>query len=193
LILSVGRLHPQKGYDTLVSAAARWGRRQPAPTVAIAGTGPSYLNLAAQISEVAAPVVLLGHRPDVSDLLAAADLAVVSSVWEARQLFAQEALRAGVALVSTAVGGLPELLGDGAVLVPPGEIDALDAAVTRLLDDESARRLLAKAGERQAMTWPSDMDTLDQVTGVYDELLSRQPEERTAQVAERAAEDGGGR
>ena len=83
---------------------------------------------------------LLGHRTDVADLLAAADLAVVTSDWEARQLFAQEALRAGVPLVATAVGGLPELVGDAAVLVPPGDVDALDAAVRRLLDDPHGAR-----------------------------------------------------
>jgi glycosyltransferase involved in cell wall biosynthesis len=172
LILSVGRLHPQKGYETLIAASARWVRRTPTPTVAIAGTGPAYLNLAAQISDLGAPVVLLGHRPDVADLLSAADLAVVSSVWEARQLFAQEALRAGTPLVSTAVGGLPELLGDGAVLVPPGDVDALDAAVVALLDDDLARAALGKAGAAQALTWPTDADTLHQVMGVYDELLA---------------------
>ncbi len=173
LILSVGRLHPQKGYDTLVAASARWTNRRPVPTVAIAGTGPSYLALAAQISDIGAPVVLLGHRPDIADLLAASDLAIVSSVWEARQLFAQEALRAGVPLVSTAVGGLPELLGDGALLIPPGDIDALDAAVTGLLDDDGARRLLVKAGSDRALTWPTDADTVSQVSDVYQELLDR--------------------
>src|SRR6185436_11858278 len=92
LVVSVGRLHPQKGYAVLVSAAARWRGLTPPPAVVIAGTGPAYRELAAQISEARAPVTLLGHRTDVPDLLGAADIAVVSSVWEARQLFAQEAL-----------------------------------------------------------------------------------------------------
>jgi glycosyltransferase involved in cell wall biosynthesis len=95
----------------------------------------------------------------------------VSSVWEARQLFAQEALWAGVPLVSTAVGGLPDLLGDGAVLVPAGDVAALDGAVQDLLDDPGRRRLLADAGRTQAMTWPTDADTLNQVIEVYEELL----------------------
>ena len=106
LILSVGRLHPQKRYDVLIDAAARWRTRTPPPVVVIAGSGPAYLPLAARTSAARAPVTLLGHRTDVADLLAGADLAVVTSDWEARQLFAQEALRAGVPLVATAVGGL---------------------------------------------------------------------------------------
>jgi glycosyltransferase involved in cell wall biosynthesis len=171
LILSVGRLHPQKGYETLIEAAARWRERKPEPLVVIAGQGPSFLSLTAQIGALDAPVVLLGHRDDVADLLTGADLAVVSSVWEARQLFAQEALWAGVPLVSTAVGGLPDLLGDAAVLIPAGDVAALDAAVIDLLADSGHRRLLADAGRTRATSWPTDGDTLAQVIDVYAELL----------------------
>jgi glycosyltransferase involved in cell wall biosynthesis len=170
LVLSVGRLHPQKGYGVLVTAAARWRGLSPTPAVVIAGSGPSYRELAAQISEARAPVTLLGHRGDVPDLLAAADLAVVSSVWEARQLFAQEALQAGVALVATDVGGIPDLVGDAAVLVPAGDPDALDAAVRTMLADPDARAARAEAGRRRAAQWPTEATTLAQVVDVYQEL-----------------------
>ncbi|MFF5175424.1 glycosyltransferase family 4 protein [Micromonospora sp. NPDC000089] len=170
LILSVGRLHPQKRYDVLVDAAARWRTRVPPPAVVIAGSGPAYLPVAARISATRAPVTLLGHRTDVADLLAGADLALVTSDWEARQLFAQEALRAGVPLVATAVGGLPELVGDAAVLVPPGDVDAVDAAVRSLLDDESLRADLAHRGAARAATWPTEEDTVAALTALYAEL-----------------------
>jgi glycosyltransferase involved in cell wall biosynthesis len=170
LILSVGRLHPQKGYDVLIAAAARWRELSPRPLVVIAGTGPSYLDLASRISAARAHVVLLGHRDDVADLLAAADLAVVTSVWEARQLFVQEALRTGTPLVATAVGGIPGLVGDGAVLVPAGDVDAVDGAVRRMLADPDLRAGYARRGLAQAATWPTLRDTIDQVLGVYAEL-----------------------
>ena len=150
LILSVGRLHPQKRYDVLVDAAARWRTRTPPPVVVIAGSGPAYLPLAARISAARAPVTLLGHRTDVADLLAGADLAVVTSDWEARQLFAQEALRAGVPLVATAVGGLPELVGDAALLVPAGDVDAVDAAVRVAAGRPDLRAELAARGVARA-------------------------------------------
>ncbi|MGW4298011.1 glycosyltransferase, partial [Micromonospora chersina] len=170
LILSVGRLHPQKRYDILVDAAARWRARQPAPLVVIAGSGPAYLQLAARISAARAPVTLLGHRTDVADLLGGADLAVVTSDWEARQLFAQEALGAGVPLVATAVGGLPELVGDAAVLVPAGDVDAVDAAVRDLLDDETRRAELGRRGAARAATWPTEADTTRALVDLYAEL-----------------------
>jgi glycosyltransferase involved in cell wall biosynthesis len=161
----------------LIEAAARWRTLDPRPAVVIAGSGPSYLQLAALISAERAPVTLLGHRTDVADLLVAADLAVTSSTWEGYPLFVQEALRAGTPLVATAVGGIPDLVGDAAVLVPPGDVDALDAAVRRLLADSELRAEYAERGRRQADSWPTESDTLAQITAVYAELIpDRAPE-----------------
>jgi glycosyltransferase involved in cell wall biosynthesis len=177
IVLSVGRLHPQKRYEVLVDAAARWRSRDPQPLVVIAGKGPAYLRLAAQISQQRAPVTLLGHRDDVADLLAVAELAVVTSVWEARQLFAQEALRAGVPLVATAVGGLPELVGDAAVLIPPDDADAVDRVVRHLLDDPDARAEYSRRALERASSWPTEEDTLAQVQRLYAELTAAKPVE----------------
>jgi glycosyltransferase involved in cell wall biosynthesis len=170
LILSVGRLHPQKRYDLLIEAAARWRELNPAPVVVVAGSGPSYMSLAQRASERHAPFYLLGRRGDVPDLLAGADLAVVTSDWEARQLFAQEALTAGVPLVTTAVGGLPELVDDAAVLIPPGDVDALDNAVRGLLADPALRSDYAARGPARAATWPTESDTIADVLAAYAEV-----------------------
>lgn len=172
LILSVGRLHPQKRYDLLIDAAARWRELSPAPVVVVAGSGPSYMSLAQQSSERHAPFHLLGRRPDVPDLLRGADLAVVTSDWEARQLFAQEALTAGTPLVATAVGGVPGLVGDAALLIPPGDVDALDEAVRRLLADPRLRDEYARRGPAQAATWPSEQDTVAAVRAAYAEVTA---------------------
>lgn len=163
LVLAVGRLHVQKGYDVLVDALALLG---PDVTVAVAGDGPLAASLAARAPEVR----WLGRRTDVADLLAAADVVVLPSVWEARSLTAQEALLAGRPLVATAVGGLPDLLQDGAVLVPPCDPAALGAAVRRLLDDPAAALALAARGRAVAGGWPTVEDTVDQVEAVYREL-----------------------
>jgi len=167
LIVSVGRLHPQKRYDVLIEASARWRDLTPPPMVVVAGSGPSYMQLAQRASEVRAKLYLLGHRTDVPDLLAGADLAVITSDWEARQLFAQEALHAGVPLVTTAVGGLPGLVGDAAVLIPPGDVNALDTAVRELLADPARRAEYAARGPRRAATWPTEQDTVADVIAAY--------------------------
>jgi glycosyltransferase involved in cell wall biosynthesis len=151
----------------LIDAAGRWRDLRPAPVTVIAGSGPSYMVLAQRASERRARLNLLGHRNDVPDLLAGADIAVVTSDWEARQLFAQEALRAGVALVTTAVGGLPGLVGDAAVLIPPGDVDALDAAVRELLADPTLRADYAARGPKRATTWPDEDDTVTDVRAAY--------------------------
>jgi glycosyltransferase involved in cell wall biosynthesis len=171
LVVAVGRLHPQKGYDVLLDAAARWAAAPRPPLVAVAGDGPLHDELAARIAAERLPVVLLGRRGDVADLLAAADLAVLPSRWEARSLTAQEALRAGTPLVATRTGGLPELLGDGAALVPVGDAAALADAVTGLLGDPARARALAEAGSRQAATWPDEAATARQLVALYRELL----------------------
>lgn len=171
LVLAVGRLHPQKGYDLLVAAASRWARRDRPPLVVIAGSGPLEARIRAEVDRSGAPVRLLGRRTDVAELMAAADVVVLPSRWEARSLVAQEALHAGRPLVATAVGGLPGLLADGAALVPPGDLDAFDGAVCRLLDDPAAAAELAARGRERARTWPTENDTAAQVRAVYAELL----------------------
>ncbi len=171
LVLSVGRLHPQKGIDVLISAAARWPSDR--VLLAVAGDGPLRGELSAQIAALDAPVRLLGRRSDVADLLAAADLVVLSSRWEARSLALQEAMRAGRPVVATAVGGTPGLVGDGAVLVPPDDAQALGQSVMALLDDPASRAELAARGYAQSLTWPGEADTVAQVQDAYHELLGR--------------------
>ena len=116
-------------------------------------------------------VVLRRRRTDVVDLLAAADLVVLPSRWEARSLTAQEALRTGTPLVASRAGGLPELLGDAAELVPPGDAAALAQAVTALLTDPSRAAALAAAGRERAAGWPDEAATARQLVAVYRELL----------------------
>lgn len=170
LVLSIARLHPQKRIDVLIDAAASLAGRDPKPLFAVAGEGPQRQELADRISASGAPVRLLGHRSDVADLLAAADLVVGTAEWEGYPLYAQEALRAGTPLIAPRVGGVPAVTGDAAVLVPAGDPGAVAEAVTRLLDDPAARERLAESGPKQAANLPTVADCLDQVRAVYREL-----------------------
>ncbi|WP_431681137.1 glycosyltransferase family 4 protein [Kitasatospora sp. KL5] len=171
VVLAIGRLVPQKSFGLLLDASARLGDLE--PLVVIAGDGPDGPALRERVAADGLPVKLTGYRTDVPDLLAAADAVVVCSRWEARSLVVQEAMRAGVPVVSTAVGGIPELVGDAAVLVPYGDAAALAGAVRSLLADPERAAALAEAGRQQQLTWPDEAATVAQVLSTYDELVQR--------------------
>ncbi|KUN20772.1 glycosyltransferase [Streptomyces antibioticus] len=175
LLMAVGSLDRHRGYDTLLDASRAWRALDPVPLVVIAGEGPLRAELQSRIEDEELPVRLIGRRDDVADLLAAADLALLSSSWESRSLLAQEALHARVPLVATDVGSMPELVGDAAELVPYGDVEALAGAVVRLLGDPARCEELREKGVRQAATWPTEDETVAQVLSVYDELTQPRP------------------
>ncbi|MGH8826271.1 MAG: glycosyltransferase family 4 protein, partial [Jiangellaceae bacterium] len=170
IVLAVGRLAPQKDYETLLDAAARWGGRRPQPLVVVAGNGPEQRRLQRIIDTRGLGVRLLGRREDVSDLLAAADVYVLTSTWEARALVVQEAMRAGRPVVATAVGGIPELVGDDALLVPAGDADAVARAVAELLDHPARGAELGRRARERARRWPDEDATAAQLADLYREV-----------------------
>ena len=170
LVLTVARLAPQKNLGLVLDVAAALRDRRDL-RFAVAGEGPEQAALTERIATERLPVALLGHRDDLGSLLAAADLALLTSTWEARALVAQEALLAGLPLVSTAVGGVPDLVGEAAILVPPGNPAAAARAVAGLADDSAERARLAEAGRRQAATWPSEDDVVTDLLTAYAELV----------------------
>ncbi|MBX7549842.1 glycosyltransferase family 4 protein [Streptomyces sp. NPDC004232] len=175
LLIAVGSLDRHRGYDVLLDAARAWRDLDPTPLVVIAGEGPLRPHLARRIEDEELPVRLIGRREDVPELLAAADLTLLTSSWESRSVLAQEALYARVPLVATRVGGIPDLVGDAAALVPYGDAEALADTVVRLLDDPERCQELREAGVRQTAGWPTEDETVAQVLSVYDELTQPRP------------------
>jgi len=165
-VLTVSRLAPQKNLAMLLDVAAALADR-PAVRFLVVGEGPERPGLEQRIAAESLPVSLLGRRDDIPDLLAAADLALLTSTWEARALVAQEALLAGLPLVSTAVGGIPELVGDAADLVDLGDVPGAAGALRRLADDPAERERLAAAGRIRAATWPDEDEVADDVLAAY--------------------------
>ncbi|MFJ9041409.1 glycosyltransferase family 4 protein [Streptomyces sp. NPDC102406] len=170
LLMSVGSLERHRGYGILLDAAHAWLDLDPAPLLVIAGEGPERAALQRRIEAEGLSVRLVGRRDDIAELLPAADVALLPSSWESRSLLAQEALYARVPLVATSVGGIPELVGDAAELVPYGDAPALARAVERLLSDPGHRARLVDRGSAQAASWPTEDATVAQVLSVYDEL-----------------------
>jgi glycosyltransferase involved in cell wall biosynthesis len=157
IVLAVGRLAAQKGFGLLLDAAARWADIRPAPLLVIAGQGPLAADLQARAASLGLTVRFAGQRPDVPALLAAADVFVLPSVWEGQSLVLQEAIRAGVPIVATLVGGNRELTGDdAAILIPPGDSQRIADAVRAVLGDPALAARLREAAVARARALPGE-------------------------------------
>jgi glycosyltransferase involved in cell wall biosynthesis len=170
IVLAVGRLAEQKDFASLIDAARQWTDLDPVPLLAIAGTGPLAESLAERAAPLGPAVRFLGPRPDVPFLLAAAGVFVLPSRWEGQPLILQEALAAGCRIVASRAGGIPDLTGeDAALLVPPGDVDALAAAIRRVLTDP------ALAQRERAQALPSQDAAIDAALATYRRLTTAVP------------------
>lgn len=146
-------LEPGKGLETLLEGVARG--RLPDAAVVLAGRGSLETELKRQVQDLAFPVLLPGWLDDVSSFLAALDVFVLPSRREGMPLAVLEAMAAGLPIVASRVGGIPEALRDGAagILTPPGDADAIGAALRRLaLEDDLASRL----GDEAHRVWGAE-------------------------------------
>ena len=147
MLAFAGRLGPQKALGVALDAIAK----VPDVTLAIAGDGPDRpaLERRARDLGVDGRALFLGSRSrgDVLRLFRAADASLLSSSWENLPHTVLEALAVGSPVISTAVGGVPEIVRDGenGLLVPPGDPGALAHAIRRFFDDDELRRRLAEA------------------------------------------------
>ncbi len=163
--LCLARLEPQKRHDVLLDA---WARLRGEAVLWLAGDGSLRAGLEARGRALGGRVRFLGTRQDVPDLLAAADVLVLSSDWEGLPLAVLEAMAAGRPVVATDVGGVGEVLSDGAgLVVPPGDPVAFAKAVDSLLHDGYAR---ASAAAEGLLAIQRDYEP-HTVMKAYDELL----------------------
>ncbi|MEU4534910.1 glycosyltransferase family 4 protein [Streptosporangium sp. NPDC023825] len=191
IFLTVARLAQQKGLETLLDVvkALREARGGPGPVPGrvsaepaggrgpgeraseavflVAGEGPLRGELQGRIDRENLPVRLLGDRADVGDLLGVARALVVPSRWEGQPLTVQEALRAGTAVIATAVGGIPAMVGEAGLLVPYGDIAAMRDAVARVLADDGLAGELAAAAARRGRGLPGEQEALAAVLAAY--------------------------
>jgi len=176
VVLAVGRLAAQKGFGVLLDAAVLWRDIQPAPRLVIAGEGPLEAELKDRAASLGLSVEFAGSRPDVPALLASADVFVLPSAWEGQPLILQEALRAGVPVVATRVGGIPELVGeDAVVLVPPGDARRLADAVRAVLADPALAARLRQAASERAHALPSEDQAVAAALAEYRRVTADRP------------------
>jgi glycosyltransferase involved in cell wall biosynthesis len=169
VVLAVGRLAAQKGFGTLIEAAAHWRDISPEPVLVIVGEGPLEAELKGQAAALGLEVEFAGLRTDVPRLLAAAAVFVLPSWWEGQPLVLQEALRAGVPIVATTVGGTPAMVGeDAAVLIPPGDPERLAEAVRAILTNPARAARLRAAAANRAHGLPTEADAVAAALAEYD-------------------------
>jgi sugar transferase (PEP-CTERM/EpsH1 system associated) len=149
----VARLDPIKDHRTLLHAFSRVLVRIPNAHLLIVGSGEMDAALrdeAARLS-LGERALFLGNRNDVRELLGIMDVFVLSSRKEGQSVAITEAMATRVPVVATNVGGTPELVLDGrtGLLVPPGDPEAMAAAIVRVLNDSTlAKQLCAAARKR---------------------------------------------
>ncbi|HSB70237.1 MAG TPA: glycosyltransferase family 4 protein [Candidatus Methylomirabilis sp.] len=152
LVVCIGRLDPQKGLDTLLTAVEPLLRRTPGLRVLLLGDGPLRGDLEARIrrAELADRILLNGVVADVAPYLRSADVFVLPSVGEGMPNALLEAMASGLPCVASAIGGCRDVIRDGrtGLLVPPGNAVALREALEQLLQSQAlADRMGAAARE----------------------------------------------
>lgn len=171
---AVGRLEPIKGHRYLLEAVGRLAPRCPDLHVALVGDGELLAELRhdAERAGLASRAHFLGWREDVATLLHAFDLFALPSLNEGQGRALVEAMAAGLPIVASAAGGIPEVLAGGAagLLVPPADAGALARAIETLLADPALRARLGAAARERAgrYTVEASLRTLE---ALYDELL----------------------
>jgi glycosyltransferase involved in cell wall biosynthesis len=176
-LLAVGRLEEQKGFDVAVQAMALVVRAEAAAHLSIAGDGHRRRQLADQISALGLTdaVSLLGPRDDVHELMLGADILIHPARWEGFGLVLLEAMRAGLPIVSTKTGAIPEVVADGATgtLVPPNDPDQLAAAILELIRNPARRREMGVAGFRRLKELFSPEQMARRVAVIYEAAVER--------------------
>ena len=175
LVGVVAQLIPRKGHRLLLEALPPLAARHPRLRVLFFGRGGLEAELRRQIADrgLEGVVRLAGFRHDLPDIIPCLDLLVHPATMEGLGVALLQAASAGVPIVASAAGGIPEAVRDGenGLLVPPGDVPALRDAVDALLADP-ARRLALGAGGQRLMANEFSVDAM--VEGnlrVYRELV----------------------
>ena len=176
VIAAAGQLVPRKGHRFLLQAAAELRQSRQGFRVIVFGEG--YLNnqLRAQAASMGLGDVVqfAGFRDDLDDYMGCVDLFVHPATQEGLGVIALKAAAAGVPVVGFAAGGLPEAVIDGetGILVPPGDVAALTAAIAGLMDDAERRRSMGEAGRTRMQAEFSIETMVDKHIELYESVLN---------------------
>lgn len=175
VIGTAGRLVELKGIEYLIRAVAALGNEFPSLRVEIAGSGPQRAKLAEECAHagLGEKIRFLGWIDDIGNALSRWDVFVMPSLEEGFPIASLDAMAAGVPVIASAVGGVPELIQDGETgwLVSPRDADALASRLRLLLGDPDARVKMGAAGFRRVRDHFNATQMTAKIAHLYDELL----------------------
>lgn len=178
----VGQVTPEKGLSEFIDGAALALKGGPNLHFIVVGTDPDRgrdfdTTVKAKVRDlgIGEHFTFTGYRRDAATLISGMDVSVLASWQDAFPRVVLESLSAGVPVVATSVGGVPEMVEDGVsgLLIPPRDPAALAKALLRVLAMDSAQRLEMTAQGRQSVNRFSMESHVQQITGIYDEVLKR--------------------
>ena len=175
----VGWLIPIKGVTYLVDAMAEVIQRHPTSLLVLVGKGDEKgeeeikLNKQVENLGIADSVRFLGWRSDVNKIMGCFDIFVLPSLNEGMGRVLVEAMAAGLPIVASRVGGIPDLVkhGENGILVPPANAGALEQAISDLLSDKARRKRMGEAGKK--MCRPYSVEAMvEKIDNLYARLLA---------------------
>ncbi|MBI4051643.1 MAG: glycosyltransferase family 4 protein [Elusimicrobia bacterium] len=173
IVTMVGHYAPIKGHEILLRAAAKVLREMPQTIFRLVGRDTEKLRALAQDLQIANQVEILGERSDVPELLSQTHLYVMPSLMEGIGTSLIEAQAAGVPVVASEVGGLPDVVDkdETGVLVPPGNPKALAEAILKLLTHPQEAEKMALKGYEKVKRMYSLKVVVDQLEELYKSVL----------------------
>jgi N-acetyl-alpha-D-glucosaminyl L-malate synthase BshA len=184
LLCHVSNFRAVKRVEDVVRVFARVLKTRPARLLMV-GDGPRRPAAQALAQELGVfeHIGWLGNVPDVAPALSAASIFLQTSEEESFGLAALEAMAAGVPVVAARVGGVPEVVRDGAtgLLAPCADIEALAQACLRILDDPAFAERLAAAAQADVDSRFSERDAVSRYEALYRRLLQRPAAQLVAQ------------
>ena len=185
----VGWLIPIKGVNYLVTAMAKVAEEHPKSLLVLVGKGDDKSEEEVRIKKQVANLDLtdrvrfLGWRPDVDELMGCFDIFVLPSLNEGMGRVLVEAMAAGVPIVASRIGGIPDLVKDGknGVLVRPADATALEKIISDLLADEEKRNRMAEAGKKMCRSYSTEA-MVGKIDDLYRELLRKYDRKRVSRV-----------
>lgn len=157
IIICIAELHERKGQKFLIRALPRITEKYPNIKLVLISDGPAkdeYKRLVKKL-DLQRHVTLLGRlSPNkIPKLMKSSDIFALPSRREAFGLVNIEAMITGLPVVATKVGGIPEIIKDTGILVPPENTEAFEQALLKLIESPKLREKLAEAGKTKAITF----------------------------------------